>query len=207
MECIEAALTLLNDRLQQAHDTHVRFLASYYAMKTQRSDDPVHKRCAGVDLAAQRYVVAPASVDANHWAVIVWDHEERRILLLDSYGDLVNSTQAARLRRIMLRGDGRAQAQCRLPVVRQQDRVSCGLFVLFYCCFIVGDVPPRGHASVAGVAEGGWSARCLHPGAAARVHSGRGEPGQLDGARSWPRRHHMSDGGVSFIRVTTTLLH
>ena len=26
---------------------------------------------------------------------------------------------------------------CRLPVVQQDDQVSCGLFVLFYCCFIV----------------------------------------------------------------------
>ena len=135
--CIEAVLTLLNDRLQRANDPHVRFLASYYGMEMQRSDDIVHERCMGVDFAAQRYVVAPASVDANHWAVIVWDNEERRILLLDSFGDLVKSTHAARLRRIMLGGSGRAQAQLRLSVVRQQDQVSCGLFVLFYCCFIV----------------------------------------------------------------------
>ena len=72
--CIEAVLTLFNDRLQQANDPHVRFLPSYYGMETQRSDDPVHERCMGIDFAAQRYVVAPASVDANHWAVIVWDN-------------------------------------------------------------------------------------------------------------------------------------
>ena len=135
--CIEAVLTLLNDRLQQAHDPHVRFLASYYGMETQRSDDPVYERCMGIDFFAQRYVVAPVSVDANHWAVIVWDNEERRILLLDSMGDLVKSTHAARLRRIMLRGGERAQALSRLPVLQQDDLVSCGLFVLFYCCFIV----------------------------------------------------------------------
>ena len=144
-------LTLLNDRLQQVHDPNVRFLASYYGMETQRSDDPVHERCAGIDFTAQRYVVAPASVDANHWAVSVWDNEERRILLLDSFGDLVKSTHAARLRRIMLRGDGRAQAQCRLPVVRQQDRVSCGLFVLFYWCFIVRD-PTTGRQTIGAAA-------------------------------------------------------
>ena len=67
----------------------------------------------------------------------MWDSEERRILLLDSLDDLVKSTHAARLRRIMLRGGTRAQAQHRLPLVRQQDQVSCGLFALFYCCFIV----------------------------------------------------------------------
>ena len=135
--CIEAVLTLLNYRLQQANDPHVRFRASYYGMEVQRSDDPVHERCVGIDFAAQRYVVAPVSVDANHWAVIVWDNEERRILLLDSLDDLVKSTHAARLRRIMLRSGQRAQAQCRLSLVRQQDQVSCGLFALFYCCFIV----------------------------------------------------------------------
>ena len=66
--CIEAVLTLLNDRLQRGNDPHVRFLASYYGMEVQRSDDPVHERCVGIDFAAQRYVVAPVSVNANHWA-------------------------------------------------------------------------------------------------------------------------------------------
>ena len=135
--CIEAVLTLINHRLQQANDPHVRFLASYYGMETQSSDVPVYERCMGIDFSAQRYVVAPVSVDANHWAVVVWDNDERRILLLDSFGDLVKSTHAARLRRIMLRDGGRAQAQLRLSVVQQQDKVSCGLFALFYCCFIV----------------------------------------------------------------------
>ena len=135
--CIEAVLTLLNDRLQKTNDPHVRFLASYCGMEVQRSDDPVHERCVGIDFAAQRYVVAPVSVNANHWAVVVWDNQERRNLLLDSLGDLVKSTHAARLRRIMLRDGVRAQAMCRVPVVQQDDQVSCGLFVLFYCCFIV----------------------------------------------------------------------
>ena len=135
--CIEAVLTLLNDRLQRASNPHVRFLASYCGMEVQRSDDPVHERCTGIDFATQRYVVAPVSVNANHWGVIVWDNHERRILLLDSLGDLVKSTHAARLRRIMLRDGVRAQAMCRVPVVQQDDQVSCGLFVLFYCCFIV----------------------------------------------------------------------
>jgi hypothetical protein len=135
--CIEAVLTLLNDRLQQAHNPHVRFLPSYCGMEVQNSDDPVHERCQGIDFAAQRYVVAPVSVNANHWAVVAWDNEERRVLLLDSLGDLVKNTHAARLRRIMLRGGERAQAMIRLPVVPQDDQVSCGLFVLFYCCFIV----------------------------------------------------------------------
>ena len=134
--CIEAVLTLLNDRLQRAHDSNVRFLASYCGMETQRSDDPVHERCMSIDFAPQRYVVAPVSVNANHWAVVVWDNQERRILLLDSLGDFVKSTHAARLRHIMLKGGVRAQALCRLPVVQQDDPVSCGLFVLFYCCFI-----------------------------------------------------------------------
>ena len=70
-------------------------------------------------------------------ALIAWDNQERRILLLDLLGDLVKSTHATRLQRIMLRGDGRAKAQLPISVVRQQDQVSCGLFVLFYCCFIV----------------------------------------------------------------------
>ena len=135
--CIEAVLTLLNDRLQRIGDPHVRFLASYYGMETQQSDDAVHERCMGIDFAAQRYVVAPVSVNANHWAVVVWDNQERRNLLLDSLGDLVKSTHAARLRRTMLRDGVRAQAMCRVPVVQQDDQVSCGLFVLFYCCFIV----------------------------------------------------------------------
>ena len=135
--CIEAVLTLLNDRLQRIGDPNVRFLASYYGMETQQSDDAVHERCMGIDFAAQRYVVAPVSVNGNHWGVIVWDNQERRNLLLDSLGDLVKSTHAARLRRIMLRDGVRAQAMCRVPVVQQDDQVSCGLFVLFYCCFIV----------------------------------------------------------------------
>ena len=37
----------------------------------------------------------------------------------------------------MLRNDERAQARIRLPIIQQDDQVSCGLFVLFYCCFIV----------------------------------------------------------------------
>ena len=118
--------------------------------------------------------------------------------------------------RIRLRGDGRAQPQCRLPVVRQQDRVSCGLFVLFYCCFIVRNLTTW--RQTIGVATfrledmRAWLALLRVDGAhvaftleqlpafiPAEASQGSGmvlEAGHAD-----------TTCGVSFIRVTTTLPH
>jgi uncharacterized coiled-coil protein SlyX len=123
--CINAVLTLLNHRLQQANDTHVRFLTSYPGMEKQGSDDAVNERCMGIDPTKVRYVVSPVSVSDKHWALIVWDNEERQLLLLDSL-NLVNGKQGTRLRRLLMRGPGKAKAAVRVPVMQQEDSVSCG---------------------------------------------------------------------------------
>ena len=136
--CISAVLTLLNHRLQRGNNPHVRFLPSYPGMETQNSDDPVTERCMGLNLANVRYVVAPVSIRKHHWALAVWDHEERRLLLLDSF-DLVNGKQGTRLRRLLMRGPGKAQNAARVPVMQQDDNVSCGLFLLCFACYIVGN--------------------------------------------------------------------
>ena len=85
--CIEAVLTLLNYHLQLANNEHVRFLPSYQGMRQQNSDEAVNERCMGIDLMRVRYVVAPVSVNENHWALVVWDHADRVLLLLDSLGE------------------------------------------------------------------------------------------------------------------------
>ena len=101
-------------------------------MEKQGSDDAVNERCMGIDLTKVRYVVAPVSVNENHWALIVWDNEKRQILLLDS-ADLVNGKQGTRLRRLLMKGPGKAKHAFRVPVMQQVDEVSCGLFLL---CFV-----------------------------------------------------------------------
>ena len=135
--CIEAVLTLLNYQLQLANNEHVRFLPSYQGMQQQNSDDAVNERCMGINLAQVRYVVAPVSVNENHWALVVWDNADHQLLLLDSLGSLVTNAHGTRLRRIMTNGAAGRAKVIRVSVVQQQDLVSCGLFALFFACYMV----------------------------------------------------------------------
>ena len=134
--CIEAVLTLLNHHLQLGNNEHIRFLPSYQGMQQQNSDDAVNERCMGIDLTRVRYVVAPVSVNGDHWALVVWDGVDRVLLLLDSLGHLCTGAHGTRLRRIMGGGAAGRAKVVRVPVVRQQDSVSCGLFALFFACYI-----------------------------------------------------------------------
>ena len=109
-------------------------------MQQQNSDEAVNERCMGIDLMRVRYVVAPVSVNENHWALVVWDHTDRQLLLLDSLGDLVTNAHGTRLRRIMTKGAAGRAKVVRLSVAQQQDTVSCGLFTLFFACYIIRNV-------------------------------------------------------------------
>ena len=136
--CISAVLTLLNHHLQQANDPHVRFLPSYPEMEAQLSDDPVNEKCMGINFGDVEYVVAPVSVDHNHWALVIWDSRQSVLLLLDSF-DIVKSKHGTRLRRLM-RGKKRSIKTITVPVMQQDDLVSCGLFLLCFACYIVSNV-------------------------------------------------------------------
>ena len=135
--CISAVMTLLNHHLQQANDSHVRFLPSYPGMEAQLSDDPVNEKCMGINLVDVEYVVAPVSVDHNHWALVVWDSKQSVLLLLDSF-DIVKAKHGTRLRRLM-RGKRRSIKTVTVPVMQQDDLVSCGLFLLCFACYIVSN--------------------------------------------------------------------
>lgn len=89
----------------------------------------------GIDPTKVRYVVAPVSVQKKHWALIVRDNAERQPLLVDSL-QLVTGKQGVRLRRLLMRDEGRAKAAVRVPVMDQNDSILCGLFLLCFACHI-----------------------------------------------------------------------
>ena len=149
--CIYAVLTLLNHRLQRAHDRHVRFVTSYPSMEAHHSDVPVHDQCMGVDLTAVQYVVAPVTAEGGQWALIVWDSDQRQLLLLDLLAR-VREEQGARLQRLQMRRAGAAKKAVRLPVPAQQDGSARGLLVLLCCaCYIASSQGDTWHSTISGV--------------------------------------------------------